>query len=117
MQVLVGKTLEQSLMEVLEEEELANMRAHQDEYDHIRAAELAEAQRMEEAEKRRYEERERRMDQERRRIDNERAMAKKIAARGFSHRYVCVSVCLWVGGFCDGQYGCVYIRMKTCAEV
>jgi len=25
----VGKTLEQSLMEVLEEEELANMRAHQ----------------------------------------------------------------------------------------
>ena len=38
----MGKTLEQGLMEVLEEEELANLRAHQDEYDQIRAAELAE---------------------------------------------------------------------------
>mmetsp|Transcript_20521 Transcript_20521/g.68717 ORF Transcript_20521/g.68717 Transcript_20521/m.68717 type:complete len:224 (+) Transcript_20521:411-1082(+) len=44
LQVIVGKTLEQSLMEVLEEEELKNMRAHQEEFDQIRAAELAEAQ-------------------------------------------------------------------------
>ena len=29
MEVLIGKTLEQSLMEVMEEEELAAMRAHQ----------------------------------------------------------------------------------------
>jgi hypothetical protein len=53
LQVIVGKTLEQALMEVLEEEELANMRAHQEEFDQIARAELAEAQRMEEAEKRR----------------------------------------------------------------
>mmetsp|Transcript_7969 Transcript_7969/g.18797 ORF Transcript_7969/g.18797 Transcript_7969/m.18797 type:complete len:362 (-) Transcript_7969:55-1140(-) len=88
LQVLVGKTLEQSLMEVLEEEELANMRAHQDEFDQIRAAELAEAQRMEEAEKRRAEEKARRLEQERERVANERTLAKKVAARGFAHRYI-----------------------------
>jgi len=88
LQVMVGKTLEQSLMEVLEEEELANMRAHQDEFDHIRGAELAEAQRMEAAEKRRHDEKERRILQERRRIEDEKTMAKKVAARGFSHRYI-----------------------------
>ena len=38
LEVLAGKVLEQGLMEVLEEEELANMRAHQDEFDQIRAA-------------------------------------------------------------------------------
>jgi len=88
LQVLVGKTLEQSLMEVLEEEELANMRAHQDEFDQIRAAELAEAQRMEEAEKRRADEKERRLQQERQRVANERTLSKKVAARGFAHRYI-----------------------------
>ncbi len=97
-------------MEVLEEEELANMRAHQDEFDHIRAAELAEAQRMEEAEKRRHEEKERRLEQERLRLDNERTMAKKIAARGFSHRLVCVFlvyVCLIFGFLCSTESGYV----------
>lgn len=88
LQVLVGKTLEQGLMEVLEEEELANLRAHQDEYDQIRAAELAEAQRMEAAETRRAQEKERRIKQERERVSNERTVAKKVAARGFSHRYI-----------------------------
>lgn len=88
LQVMVGKTLEQSLMEVLEEEELANMRAHQDEFDQIRAAELAEAQRMEEVEKRRHAEKERRMAQERQRIEDEKQAATKVAARGFSHRYI-----------------------------
>merc|ERR1712093_449914 len=47
--VLVGKTLEQSMMEV-EEEELAELRAHQEEFVQLRNAELAETQRMEEAE-------------------------------------------------------------------
>ena len=38
LQVITGKTLEQALMEVLEEEELANLRHHQDEFDRIRNA-------------------------------------------------------------------------------
>ena len=88
LQVLVGKTLEQGLMEVLEEEELANLRAHQDEYDQIHRAELAEAQRMEAAEARRAQEKERRLKQERERVSNERLVARKVAARGFSHRYI-----------------------------
>lgn len=56
LEVIVGKTLEQAMMEVLEEEELASLRAHQEEYEFLRQAELAEAQRMEEAERRKYEE-------------------------------------------------------------
>jgi radial spoke head protein 3 len=54
--VMVGKTLEQALLEVLEEDELSNIRAHQEEFDQMRAAELAEVQRMEEAERRREQE-------------------------------------------------------------
>eukprot|EP00656_Telonema_subtile_P010911 TRINITY_DN1531_c0_g1_i2.p1 TRINITY_DN1531_c0_g1~~TRINITY_DN1531_c0_g1_i2.p1 ORF type:complete len:202 (+),score=57.91 TRINITY_DN1531_c0_g1_i2:97-702(+) len=37
--VLVGKTLEQSMMEVMEEEELAELRAHQEEFVQLRNAE------------------------------------------------------------------------------
>jgi len=88
LEVLVGKTLEQSLMEVLEEEELANMRAHEDQFDQIRAAELAEAQRMEAAERRRFEEKESRLRQERERLERERVVSEKVAARSFARRYV-----------------------------
>lgn len=52
LEVLVGKTLEQGLMEVLEEEELENIRLHQEEFEQIRNAELAEVQRLEEEVKR-----------------------------------------------------------------
>lgn len=63
MEVLVGKVLEQGLMEVMEEEELAAMRAHQEHMEQIRNAELVATQRMETAEKRKQEEKERRMAQ------------------------------------------------------
>lgn len=66
LEVLVGKVLEQGLMEVLEEEELAAMRAHQEHFEQIRNAELVATQRMEAAEKRKIEEKERRMAQVRR---------------------------------------------------
>lgn len=36
LEVLVGKCLEQGLMEVMEEEELAAMRAHQQHYEQVR---------------------------------------------------------------------------------
>jgi hypothetical protein len=35
LEVLVGKVLEQGLMEVLEEEELAAMRAHQEHFEQV----------------------------------------------------------------------------------
>lgn len=56
MEVLIGKTLEQSLLEVLEEEELANLRHQQHQFEEIRNAELVEMQRLQEQERRRKEE-------------------------------------------------------------
>ena len=52
LEVLVGKTMEQALMEVMEEEELADLREHQRIFEELRNAELAEYQRLEEQERR-----------------------------------------------------------------
>eukprot|EP00731_Ephydatia_muelleri_P037236 Em0425g3a len=55
-EVLVGKTVEQALIEVMEEEELANLRAQQRTFEENRNAELVETQRLEEQERRYREE-------------------------------------------------------------
>jgi len=60
LEVLVGKTLEQARMEVLEENELEMMMLHQREFEKIRDAELIEAQRMEKVEERLFQETNRR---------------------------------------------------------
>ena len=88
LEVLVGKTLEQSMMEVMEEEELANMRAHQEHFEQIRNAELAETQRLEEAEKRRAQEKERRVAQEKQRVAREQQVTEKVAARTFTKGFL-----------------------------
>eukprot|EP00798_Chlamydomonas_sp_ICE-L_P019019 gene19019-25611_t len=88
LEVLVGKVLEQGLMEVLEEEELAAMRAHQEHFEQIRNAELVATQRMEAAEKRKSEEKERRLAQERERVERERVVRQKVAASTFSRGYL-----------------------------
>jgi hypothetical protein len=54
----------------------------------MRAAELAEAQRLEEAERRRQEEKQARLKQEQQRVAKETEVAVKVAARGFSSRFV-----------------------------
>jgi hypothetical protein len=54
--VLIGKTIEQSLIEVMEEEELASLRKQQREYEELRNAEKVEQQRLEEQERRLREE-------------------------------------------------------------
>lgn len=56
LEVLVGKTLEQALLEVMEEEDLSNLQAHQYAFQELRNAELAEVQRLEEKERRHKEE-------------------------------------------------------------
>lgn len=56
LEVLVGKTVEQSLLEVMEEEELANLRAQQRAFEELRNAEFVEQQRLEEQERRHREE-------------------------------------------------------------
>jgi len=88
LEVLVGKTLEQSMMEVMEEEELLQMRSHQEHFEQIRNVELAETQRMEEAEKRRFEEKERRVAQEQARVQQEQQVTEKVAARTFTKGYL-----------------------------
>jgi hypothetical protein len=57
-------------------------------FDQMRAAELAEAQRLEEAERRRQEEKEARLEQERQRLAREVEVAVKVAARGYASRFV-----------------------------
>lgn len=88
LEVLVGKTLEQALQEVCEEEELAALAAHQAHFEALRNAELAAAQRMEAAELRRVEEKERRLAQARERAAAEKRVHEKIAAQTFARSYV-----------------------------
>lgn len=56
LEVLVGKTVEQALLEVMEEEELANLRSQQRAFEELRNVELVEQQRLEEQERRHREE-------------------------------------------------------------
>ena len=88
LEVLVGKTLEQGLMEVMEEEELAAMRAHQEHFEQIRNAELVATQRMEAAERRKMEEKDRRLAQERERVEREKTVREKVAAQTFARGYL-----------------------------
>jgi len=84
LEVLVGKTLEQSMMEVLEEEELESLRRHQEDFEKRRNAEMLEVQRMEAAEKRRSDELERRMQQQVAQRDQDLSMMKKIISRSIA---------------------------------
>ncbi len=53
---LLSKTLEQARMEVLEEEEIKDMKSKQRYFEELRNRELMEAERLEDAEKRRFDE-------------------------------------------------------------
>ncbi|TPP67460.1 Flagellar radial spoke protein 3 [Fasciola gigantica] len=88
LEVLVGKTIEQALLEVLEEEELADLRWQQEVLQEIHNADLAEVARLEDR-NRRYEE-----EKKRRKIQYETAArlaketADKIAAKAFTKAYL-----------------------------
>lgn len=86
--VLIGKTLEQSLAEVIQEDELAAIRAKQAEYEAVRSAELAEVQRLEAEVKRRFAEKQRRIEQEAARLKRESEVREKIAAGAFARSYL-----------------------------
>ncbi|KAJ8797178.1 hypothetical protein J1605_017406 [Eschrichtius robustus] len=88
LEVLVGKTIEQSLLEVMEEEELANLRASQRAHEELRNVELAEVQRLEERERRHREEKERRKQQQWQVVHKHNETAQKIAAQAFAQRYL-----------------------------
>jgi len=80
LEVLIGKTIQTSIWEVLEEAELASLRKRQEEFDNLRSAELIEVQRMEAAERRRAEETDRRKNQETARLELEKATVRKIVS-------------------------------------
>mmetsp|Transcript_78924 Transcript_78924/g.218372 ORF Transcript_78924/g.218372 Transcript_78924/m.218372 type:complete len:460 (-) Transcript_78924:97-1476(-) len=84
LEVLVGKTLEQSMMEVLEEEELESLRRHQEDFEKRRNAELLEVQRMEAAEKRRQEEMQRRLQQQASQREQDLSMMRKVVSRSIA---------------------------------
>ncbi|XP_063185495.1 radial spoke head protein 3 homolog [Chroicocephalus ridibundus] len=88
LEVLIGKTVEQALLEVMEEEELAHLRARQRAYAELRNAELAEAQRLEEQDRRYREEKERRKRQHMQMLQKQKETTEKIAARAFSQHYL-----------------------------
>merc|ERR1712226_680240 len=84
LEVLVGKTLEQCMMEVLEEEELESLRRHQEEFEKRRNAELLEVQRMESAEKRREDEMKRRIQQQSSQREQDLSMMRKVVSRSIA---------------------------------
>ncbi|NWT45977.1 RSPH3 protein, partial [Chroicocephalus maculipennis] len=88
LEVLIGKTVEQALLEVMEEEELAHLRARQRAYAELRNAELAEAQRLEEQDRRYREEKERRKRQHMQMLQKQKETTEKIAARAFAQHYL-----------------------------
>ncbi|XP_008277652.1 radial spoke head protein 3 homolog [Stegastes partitus] len=88
LEVLVGKTVEQALLEVMEEEELSCLRAQQRAFEELRNNELAEVQRLQEQERRHSEEKERRVAQQKEVLKKERETAEKIAARVYAQQYM-----------------------------
>ena len=80
---IVGKTLEQAFLEVLEEEELASIRRHKEAIEHQRNVELADVQRLEEAERRKFEEKQKRLEERLKVEEAQTELRNKIAARGY----------------------------------
>ncbi|EUB59530.1 Ras-related GTP-binding protein D [Echinococcus granulosus] len=88
LEVLLNRIMEQSLMEVMEEEELAEIRAKQAAFEEVRDAELAEVERLEELNRRRREEQKRRRQEAEYEALMRRQTAEKIAARSFIKAYL-----------------------------
>lgn len=88
LEVMVGKTLEQAMLEVMQEEELELLRQQQLEFEQRRKEELLEAQKLEAAEKRKFEEKERRKLQEMERLQREKETREKLQARQFAKAYI-----------------------------
>ncbi|KAF5288598.1 hypothetical protein FQA39_LY15377 [Lamprigera yunnana] len=88
LEVLVGKTIEQALIEVLEEEELAALREQQRRFLEMRASEAAEAQRLEERERRLQAEKNRRVKEFEDGLACQKEMEERIAAAVLMQGYM-----------------------------
>ncbi|XP_043259798.1 radial spoke head protein 3 homolog B [Colletes gigas] len=85
---LVGKTMEQALIEVLEEEEIAALKEQQRKFLELRAAEKAEAQRLAEQERRLREEKDQRLKQHERAMKAEKETEERVAAATILTGYI-----------------------------
>lgn len=88
LEVLVGKTIHVSMLELMQEEELEAIRRQQVEFETIRNIELAEVQRLEAEARRKTQEKERRLQQEKQRQKERTELEEKIAARAFAQQYL-----------------------------
>jgi radial spoke head protein 3 len=88
LEVLCGKTIQNSMLELMQEEELEAIRLEQEEYENIRNVELAEVQRLEADSRRKLMEKNRRIEQEKKRLKEKLELEEKIAARAFSSQYL-----------------------------
>ncbi|KAF7994473.1 hypothetical protein HCN44_003945 [Aphidius gifuensis] len=80
LEVLVGKTIEQALIEVLEEEELAALREQQRRFLELRAAEKVEHQRLEQQDRRIREEKNQRLKQHEEAVKIQQETEERVAA-------------------------------------
>merc|ERR1719231_96909 len=88
LELLVGKTMHVSMLELMQEEEIAAIRKQQSEYEAIKNVELSEVQRMESGAKRQQDEKSRRLDQEKKRVQDRRELEEKVAARSFARQFL-----------------------------
>lgn len=88
LEVLVGKTIHVSMLELMQEEELEAIRQQQEEFETVRNIELAEVQRLEAEIKRKATEKSRRVAQEKKRLEDRRRLEETIAARAFSNQFL-----------------------------
>jgi hypothetical protein len=88
LEVLVGKTLERAMLEVMEEEELSAILAHKAKFERQRNVELAAVERLEEEAQRRLDEKSRRIVQEEARVAAERQLEEKVAAQQVALDYL-----------------------------
>mmetsp|Transcript_3294 Transcript_3294/g.6144 ORF Transcript_3294/g.6144 Transcript_3294/m.6144 type:complete len:321 (-) Transcript_3294:242-1204(-) len=89
LEVIVGKSLDHALMEVLEEEELKELKEHKRNFEQKRNTMLAEVQRIEAAEKRRIDEKERRIKQAKEFDFKQKHAAEKIKAQKLAKQLLC----------------------------
>lgn len=88
LEVLVGKTLHLSMLEIMQEEELDAIKQQQEEFENVRNVEFAEVQRLEAEIKRKEAEKERRIKQETKRLQDRQNLEESIAARAFSNQFL-----------------------------
>eukprot|EP01038_Epipyxis_sp_PR26KG_P005290 gene5290-7352_t len=88
LEVLVGKTIHVSMLELMQEEELEAIQLQQQEFETIRNIELAEVQRLESEIKRKALEKERRIAQEIKRVEDRHRLEETIAARAFADQFL-----------------------------